>query len=457
MAAGDHSAAVGERLWACAPIMVMVLDAEGRIIWVDGAVESISGYRPEEVLGTSVFGFIDTSWNPIALDSISAALAGNGLQRPMQFRLVRKDGSTFVGEVQANSQWNDPTLKGMAVYVRRWDERMLLDEIIDNLAAGAPVNETLSLLCKVMSAETLDGDGVVLLDVGSDRCMRSVCARDLPSELSTDDGLGGTPWRRALSVESPVSMRTEDLPASIRHSAQAAGYRYCWAWPVAGAAGIAGCLVLWRKADEEPDHTCRMALENLVRVTGLVLDRELQLAEVRHAASHDPLTELANRSRFFSHLESSLDTGGPFVGVLYVDLDDFKPVNDRFGHHVGDQVLQTVGRRLMAEVRQNDLVARLGGDEFAIVCDAVSSVETLESMAERLTASLREPIAIGKEKIQVGVSVGIAFAAPGTCSTDALLEAADAAMYSAKENHRGSWRSVEASQITDTGGSAQRE
>jgi diguanylate cyclase (GGDEF)-like protein len=221
-----------------------------------------------------------------------------------------------------------------------------------------------------------------------------------------------------------------------------AGYRACWAWPVAPHGTVQACLVLWRRDDEEPDYTCRWLLDNLMRVTGLVLEREHQSERLRHAASHDTLTGLANRARFFDHLRLVLDDerAGPFVGVLYIDLDDFKPVNDRLGHAAGDHLLGEVSRRLLDAVREGDLVARLGGDEFAIVCSGAPDVDALVAVARRVGASVAEPISIGGEDVKVGASVGVAGAPPRGCSVDALVEAADHALYEVKRSGRGSWR-----------------
>ncbi|HWD52121.1 MAG TPA: diguanylate cyclase, partial [Acidimicrobiales bacterium] len=391
------------RIVAFAPLALMVADTGGVITWVGGAVETLTGYTPEEAVGANVLDFIDTSWNPLALDSIGAAIARSGLQRAMLFRLVRKDGTSFVAEVQANSQWDDPVLHGMAVYIRPCDERMLLDRVVECLAAGSDIAETLGLLTQVMGAETLEGEGAVFLEADRDRPPRAIAAESLPPELSFDDGRAGSPWRRAMEAGAPVWLPVDQLPADIQRVASARGFRWCWAWPVAGPNGAVGCLVLWRQADEEPDHTCTMQLENLVRITGLVLEREQAAEQLRYAASHDPLTGLANRARFFETLQVALDGGGgPLVGVLYVDLDEFKPVNDRLGHGAGDQVLRSVGRRMRSVVRELDLVARLGGDEFAVLCPAVEDTGSLGRLAERLTAAVRDPITVGDHQVRVG-------------------------------------------------------
>ena len=103
----------------------------------------------------------------------------------------------------------------------------------------------------------------------------------------------------------------------------------------------------------------------------------------------------------------SVESRGPLVGVLYVDLDDFKPVNDRLGHGAGDHVLCEIARRLQGAVREDDLVARLGGDEFTVVCPGVTDPTILQSVAERLTAVVRDPIVIGDQSVTISASVGI--------------------------------------------------
>lgn len=435
--------ALVERLVALAPMLVMVVDDVGTVTWIGGAVADLTGHDPTDLIGTNILQHLDLDWNPSALDSIEAALTGSGLQRPMLYRVRRKDGTAFVAEVTANSQLDDPVVQGLAVYVRRWDERHLLDQVLENLASDASLDETLQLLTCVMGAETLDADSVVMLGNGDARA-RAVTHLDLDPALTTGGRATPAPWQVAVRSEAPVWRRVDELAPAVRAAAVRAGYRWCWAWPVFGGDRVEGCLVLWRRQDEEPDHTCRMLLATLERVTGLVLQKQRAAERLRHAATHDPLTGLANRARFMEQLEDALagDARGPLVGVLYVDLDDFKPVNDRLGHGAGDQVLCEVARRLQRSVREGDLVARLGGDEFTVVCAGVGDPAVLSAVAERLTAEVRRPIAVGDEQVQLSASVGVALAPPGDCSIDVLLEAADAALYSAKETEPGGWRAA---------------
>ncbi len=155
--------------------------------------------------------------------------------------------------------------------------------------------------------------------------------------------------------------------------------------------------------------------------------RELRLA---HRAAHDPLTGLPNRTELRNRLMNLLGAGEP-VTVLFCDLDDFKKVNDSYGHDVGDAVLVELGRRLRLYVREDDLVARLGGDEFVLVVPGVDS-DGVGDLVERLTAAVSRPVYYRGHAIRVGASFGQGTSAQGT-TVDDLLRSADRAMYRAKD------------------------
>jgi diguanylate cyclase (GGDEF)-like protein len=159
-----------------------------------------------------------------------------------------------------------------------------------------------------------------------------------------------------------------------------------------------------------------------------------------HRAMHDDLTGLPNRSLFDDRLEqavlASARTAEP-VGLLMVDLNDFKNINDTLGHHHGDVLLQLVAHRLAAGIRAGDTVARLGGDEFAVLLTRVGSVEQAAALADRLLAALREPADLEGEVVGVGASVGIAMCPDHGREARQLLRHADAAMYVAKRGRLG--------------------
>jgi diguanylate cyclase (GGDEF)-like protein len=175
-----------------------------------------------------------------------------------------------------------------------------------------------------------------------------------------------------------------------------------------------------------------------------ITERRRNEDRIAHMAHHDALTAMPNRVLFHARLREALARGrrGECFSVLYLDLDQFKAVNDTLGHSVGDALLRAVSDRLLAEVRDTDTVARLGGDEFAILQTGTDQPRQASVLAERLIASLGAPYQIDGHQVDIGVSIGIAMAEEGEDS-DTLLKNADLALYRAKADGRGTWRFFE--------------
>jgi diguanylate cyclase (GGDEF)-like protein len=159
------------------------------------------------------------------------------------------------------------------------------------------------------------------------------------------------------------------------------------------------------------------------------------LASSDERALHDPLTGLANRRLLMDRLEVAFRhltrTEAP-VGLVLIDLDGFKEVNDRHGHHVGDHVLTETAARVGAAVRDHDTVARLGGDEFVVLADGLADRHALEALVDRLHRSIEQPIATSAGPVRVGASIGCASTADPDADPEELLRRADRAMYAAK-------------------------
>jgi diguanylate cyclase (GGDEF)-like protein len=175
---------------------------------------------------------------------------------------------------------------------------------------------------------------------------------------------------------------------------------------------------------------------SMLRLT-LAISRRLrrQADENRRLALHDQLTELPNRALFLDRVRDALDSGRPAgdsIGVLLLDLDRFKEVNDTLGHHCGDELLNDVATRLQSALRPSDTVARLGGDEFAVVVPGVSE-SGLIAVADRITLALQHPFVLDGLPLDVEASIGIAIAPRHGDDVETLLQRADVAMYAAKE------------------------
>ncbi|HXK10781.1 MAG TPA: EAL domain-containing protein [Vicinamibacteria bacterium] len=180
-------------------------------------------------------------------------------------------------------------------------------------------------------------------------------------------------------------------------------------------------------------------------LTGAILtlrsvhERKVLEERLAYQAFHDPLTNLANRVLFTDRLEHALQLARRAarpVSLVFVDLDDFKNVNDSLGHAAGDQLLVEVARRLLGCVRAGDTAARLGGDEFAVLVEEGGGVEIAIQVAERLQHAVRLPFAVAGREIVLGASLGIASSEPGETAGD-LLRNADVAMYRAKRSGKG--------------------
>ncbi len=207
--------------------------------------------------------------------------------------------------------------------------------------------------------------------------------------------------------------------------------------PVLGETRLAGVMVLGDRVgatDSFSDEDLRL-FEALAAHAGL----SLELDRLERQAQSDPLTGLANRTLFLRRVEASLQRSSGMATVLFLDLDDFKAINDGAGHAAGDAVLVAAAGRIEASVRPGDVAARMGGDEFAVLLEDVDDHHG-EVVAARILDLLTEPVVVDGEELWVRSSVGIATAPAGSLDSGELLHRADVAMYRAKEAGKNQMR-----------------
>lgn len=177
-------------------------------------------------------------------------------------------------------------------------------------------------------------------------------------------------------------------------------------------------------------------MQALAAHAGVALTNARLVERLRHISLHDTLTGLPNRRKLLADLRQAAQAPG-LVGVLLLDLDRFKEVNDALGHSIGDQVLREVGRRLRHRFGERGTIARLGGDEFAMIIANATAAGEILTVAEKLRRTIEEPIAVGDLVLRTQASIGVCFVGEHGTDPEQLLQRADVAMYAAKQARTG--------------------
>jgi diguanylate cyclase (GGDEF)-like protein/PAS domain S-box-containing protein len=268
------------------------------------------------------------------------------------------------------------------------------------------------------------GDGIVGIDGDGYISMVNPAAARL-MECSPSELLGG-------DAQAFFPLRTEDGHDAFARARAAGIYRNDEA------------LFRTRSGREYPaEYSLSLISDDATEPATFVLvfenvsERKRAAERLRTQAELDYMTGLANRLLFERTLEAEIaraERAGRHLALLYLDLDRFKAINDQHGHAFGDEMLKYIARRLQGAVRGSDLCARLGGDEFAVLLSDVADIAPVESVAQKIVATVSEPFSCGGVLLAVGASVGIALYPTDGRSAEALIRAADRAMYQAKRN-----------------------
>jgi diguanylate cyclase (GGDEF)-like protein len=195
------------------------------------------------------------------------------------------------------------------------------------------------------------------------------------------------------------------------------------------------------EADTKPADLESEALTKAAGLATLAIETRRLYTDLRRRSEFDLLTDSHNRFSLDQYLDTLVDEARLSVsifGLIYIDLDKFKQVNDQYGHHIGDLYLQEVARRMKRQLRSHDMLARLGGDEFAALVSVVSSAAEVQEVGVRLDRCFDEPFSLEGNLIHGSASIGIAIYPQNGATRDSLLNAADAAMYVAKNIKRRS-------------------
>jgi diguanylate cyclase (GGDEF)-like protein/PAS domain S-box-containing protein len=435
----------------------------GRWRYVSPQVEEILGYSPEEWMADP--GLWVERLHPgdreRVLDQEERKAAGDGTGPPIDYRMITRGGdvvwildeAVLEPDGDGTQVWHgvlyDITERKIAeqelhraaaqqAVVARLGRHALQDGDPTRLAVHA-----VPLMTEIEGVEAAcvweagrEGRrlhlraGLDERDGGAER--RASAARDSHAGAALESGLH-------VIVDDWSSERRFSMPPALR----VLGVRSSLAVPIAGKERPFGVLDIHSTAPSRFTPQDVHFAQASANVLADALERHSADEALRHRALHDSLTGLPNRISFVDSLRDALRRGiasGLPVGILFLDLDHFKLINDSIGHHAGDELLQTVAPRLRAHLRPGDIVARFGGDEFGILVDRLTDEDEAQAIADRVAAAFSEPYSMSGADHFVTASIGIAVARPtGREPVDAelLIRDADAAMYRAKERGRG--------------------
>ncbi len=389
-------------------------DERAFFLKIDDALTQILGWSAEELLGHRSIEFLHPDDHALALDNWLEMLASPGPGRRVRLRHRRRDGSWVWFEVTNHNLLDAP------------DHGCVVSEIVDisdEMAALEELRAREQLLDRLAEAIPM---GLFQVD---EQC-QVVYTNDRLHEI-----LG---IERVASFDAQMASVVEDDRESLKGALV----------DVLATGRHADVEVELRLAPSEEARFCNISLRALTHDDGTVsgaiacvadvTDGARMRDELKRRATFDELTGCHNRASFMHALERNIaDVPTTDRAVMFVDLDRFKQLNDRYGHAAGDELLRTIGERLRATVRGNDLVGRVGGDEFLVMSPEVGGPDRAMQLAQRLASALRQPVSLAAGSVAPRVSIGVAWSGSDSVQPDALVALADAAMYRSKRQGNG--------------------
>jgi diguanylate cyclase (GGDEF)-like protein/PAS domain S-box-containing protein len=442
-----------------AAALVMIFGLDGTLQAFNRACESTTGYNAGDIRGSHISEFM---LMPDELERAREewdALIETGGPREFEFSLITREGdqrliawSAVVGR-DAAGEIDHVIATGVDITERKRGERALRrqaarQEAVAELGRrgleGLPLSqlteqstrivaEQLGLEhCQVWELAPFSGDLVLTAALG---CVEQEVGKlTVSAEPTSGPGFMTCADEPVIVENYPEERRFAPLPQLTQ-----AGVVSGIGVPIPGPRRPYGAIVgqvVQRRLFSQDDA---LFLQSVAHVLGAAIERWRSEEAIRHNALHDPLTGLPNRALFLDRLTHSLARrvpGGPRAAVMFLDIDNFKLINDSLGHDAGDRLLKGVGPRLADVLRVSDTVARFGGDEFVVLCEDAGDGRDALVLADRLQGALGEPFQLDGEEHFLTASIGVALATGRYEGPEELMRDADAAMYSAKDRGR---------------------
>ncbi len=377
-------------------------------------------------------------------------LDSNGQLRNAEIRLRRKDGtrlivvqnSRLVRDENGQLLYHEGTLTDITQHKRAQRREQDRNGVLEMIARNEKLEDVLQAVAGMVEHQF--PHLMAALDLLEEGRLFSVAAPSLPRAFSSAiDGVptgqgAGSAGQAALMGRLMISadISKDESWRAYRDIALEHGIRAAWSAPTMLSSGrVVGTLTLFSRTVGEPDSEVLALLQQANQLAAIAIDRRQLDQQLTFQAQHDAVTKLPNRFLFGDRLEQAIAQARrnqTNIALLFIDLDDFKLINDTMGHAAGDSLLREVAQRFLKCVRSTDTVARTGGDEFTVILSDLEAAESAQGVAQKLLRCLQTPFEINGRTLQISASIGISLFPDDGGEAEALQHHADLAMYRAK-------------------------
>jgi diguanylate cyclase (GGDEF)-like protein/PAS domain S-box-containing protein len=413
--------------------------------FVSRQAERVLGYSVEEFLGPRASSVWMKIHHPDDWDIINARLQHASVSlEPVEVesRAIDKNGRMhwFQDRVTATRlPYGGVRLRGLIVDVTEHKRAVRLERdrnlILEMVARGTQLEEILKVICEMLTAQFSGAACAIHLNKGDSVYLAAshLFNSEFKTLLSNGAQLNNHPILAAAHHNQSSEMNDLEndtlLSEDFRKAFIAARFKSSLTIPITIKNQSEGALSLY--AQNSLEHHAR-AVYAAADLAAIAVNRQTLMEQLEFQATHDPLTELPNRLLYQDRLANAMaraDREKHKVGVMYVDLDKFKQVNDLFSHATGDELLRSISKQLIQAVRSSDSVARLGGDEFGVIVCNLQSRSDAEQIAEKIAQEVNTSVRIGNKAHKVTASIGIAIYPDDGTDADTLYRVADSDMY----------------------------
>jgi diguanylate cyclase (GGDEF)-like protein/PAS domain S-box-containing protein len=451
---------------------ILTTDKEGLIIYMNRGGVSLLGYEQNELIGEHFSKLIPEGVRSSNRDALLNDLTVGEIfqkRKPIELNGLRKDRSEVPVELSL-TRWKNEQGTFYTAIIRDVTERKKTEQSLSQKNA----------FVQLLYVVTMATNESSTLEEALQTCLNEICGhmgwsvghvyfksgereRTLcPSTLWFFDAPAEFAGFKMLT-EKTYLQAGEELPGTVLESGEpsfmifkpereekgrladfrALGIRSGFAIPILVRDEVVAALEFYSKSAREPDGSTLEVMAHIGTQLGRVIERKKAKEELDFMATHDPLSNLPNRTLFYDRLEKAIANAkrnNCMAAVFFVDLDQFKRINDTLGHTIGDFALREVAKRLHHCVRAGDTVARWGGDEFTLLFENITRVENLVRISHKILDAISQPILVEEKEIHLSTSIGITISPHDGDNVELLLKNADIAMYRAKDKGRNTFQ-----------------